>query len=354
MKRHDHLFERIIALENLFQAAHKAQQRKRARPDVARFNLRLESELLKLQNALSHSTWTPAGYRQFWVREPKPRLISAAPYRDRVAHHALCNVIEPLFEPTFIHDSYACRVGKGIHRALNRCTECARRYRYVLKADIRRFFPSIDHAILLAQIGRRIKDNRVITMIEQILASSPEDADTPPEYYPGDDLFTPLERRKGLPIGNLTSQFFANVYLNGMDHFVKRELKIKGYIRYCDDFLLFDDDKARLRAARLALDEYLISLRIRLHPIKTRVFPVSEGIGFLGFRVFREYRRLDRGNVLRFKRRLRAMRRAYAEGRLSLAEVEQRIQSWIAHAGHGDTWRLREAILSDTVFSRSL
>lgn len=352
MKRRGQFFQKVCDFDNLHLAARKAQKRKRFKPDVARFNLNLEAELLRMQRELLEGLWCPAGYREFTVYEPKRRLISAAPYRDRVVHHALCNLIEPIFEPGFIHDSYANRLSKGTHRAIARCTQFARKNRYVLKADIRKYFPSIDHGILLALLHRKIKDPDILAMIEKIIASAAE-SDEALVYYPGDDLLTPLQRRRGIPIGNLTSQFFANVYLNGMDHFIKRELKCRAYVRYCDDFLLFHTDRVALADMKAEIEEHLAGLRLSLHHHKTQIFPVSQGTPFLGFTVFTDHRKLNRDGIRRFKRRLRWMQKAYAHRLMTMEEVQMRIQSWINHTAFGDTYGLRRALLGGTVFSRS-
>jgi retron-type reverse transcriptase len=247
MKSHSNLYESICAFENLLQGASKAQRGKRFKASTARFNFFLERELLTLQNELLTQRYRPGAYTTFTIREPKTRLISAAPYRDRVVHHALCNVIEPLFERTFIYDSYACRQAKGTHAAVERFSRFCRQYRDIFKADLAQYFPSIDHDILFAILSRTIRDRRTRWLIRQIIdASNPQ----PPvlHYFPGDDLFMPITRRKGLPIGNLASQLFANIYLNGFDHFVKETLRCRAYIRYCDDFVVFSDDKQALRA----------------------------------------------------------------------------------------------------------
>ncbi len=164
-------------------------------------------------------------------------MISAAPYRDRVVHHGLCNIIVPIFERTFIHDSYANRCGFGTHRALRRFTEFARSSRYVLQCDIKKYFPSIDHEILKSLLRRKLKCQNTLWLLDKIIDNS-NDQNSPIDYFPGDDLLTPIQRRRGLPIGNLTSQFFRNVYLNGFDHFIKEQLKVKKYIRYLDDFAI--------------------------------------------------------------------------------------------------------------------
>jgi len=170
--------------------------------------------------------------------------------------------------------------------------------------------------------------------------------------YPGDDLLTPLTRRVGLPIGNLTSQFFANLYLDPLDQFVKRELRCRAYLRYSDDFLLFADDKARLHDWRAAIVERLEGLRLRLHEGKSQVRPVDAGITFLGFRHFPAHRRLVRKAVVRQRRRLRCLQAAYAQGRIELAQVRSSIMAWLGHARHANAWQLSEAMLAETPFSR--
>jgi RNA-directed DNA polymerase len=236
MKRYGNLWPDIIDFENLLQASHQAQRGKRYRPNVLAFNYNLEEELLQLQHELKDKTYQPGKYRTFSIYDPKPRMISAAPYRDRVVHHALCNVIVPILERTFIADTYANRTGYGTHRALKRFVHFARTSQYVLQCDIRKYFPSIDLEILKTILRRKIKCPDTLWLIDAIIdGSNPQGGDV--EYFLGDDLLTPLQRRKGLPIGNLTSQFFANLYLNGFDHFIKEQLKARKYLRYVDDFV---------------------------------------------------------------------------------------------------------------------
>lgn len=271
-------------------------------------------------------------------------MISAAPYRDRVVHHALCRIVAPIFEKSFIADSYANRIGKGTHAALDRATHFARRFPYVLQCDIRLFFPSLDHRILLQRLERRIGCPRTLRLCETILDNS--NAQEPAEFYfEGDDLFTPSERRRGLPIGNLTSQFRANVYMDSFDHFVKDDLGVKGYIRYVDDFLLFGS-KADLHGLREALRRKLdSSFRLLLHERKTRIYPVSEGIPFLGFRLWPTHRRLLPASVRRARRRFSTLMETG-----DLLGARERVRAWIAHACHGDTYGLRRHLLRALVF----
>ena len=234
MKRIGKLWDGLTSFPNLLSAARRAAAGKRKRPDVAAFLHELEWEIVHLQKELLDGSYQPSRYRTFRVVDPKPRLISAAPFRDRVVHHALTQILEPIFERRFSQDSFACRKGFGTHRALAQAREGAFRYRYALKCDIRKYFPSIDHEILKNLLARVLKCRPTLELAGKII-----DGSNPQEevlyYFPGDDLFTPTERRRGLPLGNQTSQFFANVYLNPLDQFVNRTLKSAAYVRYVDD-----------------------------------------------------------------------------------------------------------------------
>ncbi len=350
MKRHGYLWADITCFENLLNAARKAQKGKRFRENVLEFNYNLETELQQLQQQLQTKTYQPGAYRTFQIKEPKPRLISAAPYRDRVVHHALCNIIMPIFERTFIADSYANRVGFGTHRALKRFTQFARSNRYILQCDIRKYFPSIDHAILKTLIRRKLECPDTLWLIDTIIDHSNEQEPIV-HYFPSDDLLTPAFRRRGLPIGNLTSQFFANIYLNGFDHFVKEQLQAKQYLRYVDDFALFSDDRSFLAEAREAIETYLVNLRLKIHPIKSQLFETRIGASFVGFRVFPDVIRVRSPNLKRARKRLRRLKRGYSSGRIRFDRLSQSLQSWAAHLKHGNTWHLRQRIFAEIVFS---
>lgn len=349
MKTYKHLYSQVYEFANLYAAYRAARQGKRARPAVASFEFDLEPQLLALQEALRAQTYCPGGYTNFYIHEPKRRLVSAAPFRDRVVHHALCQVIEPLWEARFIDTSYACRVGKGTHAALARAWDWVRQYRYAFHGDIVKYFPAIDVELMRGLLAHRIADRQVLWLVDQILTGG-ADIQTgvaPVVYLPGDNLLAAL-RPRGLPIGNLTSQFFANVYLHELDLFVKQQLRCRAYLRYMDDFVLFADDKAQLHVWRAAIQEFLATrLRLVLHPRKSVVFPVAVGLDFCGFRLYPTHRRLRRSSVRRFVRRLRRQRAAYRRGQLSLATMTTSVRSWIAHAAHGDTWRLRRRLFRD-------
>jgi hypothetical protein len=349
MKRAGGLYETICSFENLHAAACQARRGKRLRPDVAAFHYDLERNLFDLRAQLLDKTYQPGPYRAFYIQDPKRRLISAAPYRDRVVHHALCRAMEPIFERGFIHDCYANRVGKGTHKALDRATYFARRNAYVLKCDIEKYFPSIDHRILEERIARKIKCRGTLWLAGAILANSNPQEEAV-RYYPGDDLFTPGERRRGIPIGNLTSQFFANLYLDGFDHYVQEALGPAGYVRFSDDFLLFSDDRARLSSMTPVLQQYLDGLRLTLHGRKCQVFRVRDGFPFLGWQVYPEHRRLRRTTGVRIGRRLRELRNGHAAGEIGWDRVRASVMSWIGHLKHGDTWALRGRLLASAAF----
>lgn len=351
MKRHFHLFHCIASFENLLAASRKARLAKRFKDDVARFEFDLERRLLRLRDELLDGSYRPGAYRSFWIDEPKPRLINAAPYRDRVVHHALCGVIEPIFDRTFIYDSYACRAGKGTHAAIGRFQEFARRNPYVLKLDIEKYFPSIDHDILLEAIARKIGCARTLALIRLIIASSNEQEPVV-RHFPGDDLFTPCERRRGIPIGNLTSQFFANVYLNGLDHHIKEALGRQAYVRYVDDLAVFGAGKDQLWEVFRDIEHYAAGLRLRLHPRKCHVLRTLDGAEFLGFRVFPSHRLPLKRKARRYLRHLKSMRDGYERGEVPLEKVRQSVASWVGHVSFGAGYALRRSTLAQVAFSR--
>jgi len=357
------MYASIIDWDNLWLAYRVAARGKRGAAAVARFEIQAADHLVELQAELRAKTYRPGPYTHFTIHEPKRRKISAAPFRDRVAHHALCNVIEPLFEARFIADSYANRVGKGTHRAVDRLQHFARRHRYVLRMDVVQHFPSLDHAILRDAIAEVVKDEDVLWLVDVILASGAgvlaEEYDM--VYFPGDDPSTALRlgsgsgsgqglfaslRPRGLPIGNLTSQFWSNVYMNALDWYVIRELGCPAYLRYVDDFALFADGKRQLWAWQAAVIEFLAALRLTVHESAAQVQPVASGIPWLGFVVYPTHRLLKRRNVINFARRLAQSYDLFRSGRITFAELDAGVQGWINHVRYGDTWGLRGALLA--------
>ncbi len=349
VKTYKNLFPQITTFENLYLAYRQARKGKRTKAPVADFELNFELHLLSLQEVLLSLTYKPGPYRNFIIFEPKRRLVSAAPFRDRVVHHALCRVIEPIWEARFHSHSYACRVGKGTHAAVDKAHQWVRRYPYVFHGDIVKYFPSIDHQILMGLITKKIRDPEVIWLAQTILDTGKDiqPQEQPVLYFPGDDLFAAL-RPRGLPIGNLTSQFWANVYLNELDTFVAQELKCHAYLRYMDDFLLFSESKAELIAWKIAIRSFLGEhLRLSMHENKSVVIPTRTGLDFCGFVLFPEKRKLRRTSITRFLKRFKMQRSLYSQGQMSLDEVTTSVKSWIAHAAHADSWHLRSKIFRE-------
>lgn len=244
MKRVGELWPQVVSHANLFEAVRRAALGKKSRPDVAAFLCGQEIEVMALQRELLSGIYRPGVYRVFEIREPKPRQISAAPFRDRVVHHALTQVLEPIFERRFLPVSFACRTGLGSHAAVDRVQSATRLGGYALRCDIRKYFAGIDHEILESKLASVVRCKRTLDLAARIIDSWYPDEPVD-WYFPGDNLFTPSLRRRGLPLGNQTSQFFANVYLNSLDHLVMRQLRPAAYARYVDDFVLLDQDKTR-------------------------------------------------------------------------------------------------------------
>lgn len=340
-------FRAFIDWGNLVVAYRRAARGKRSAAAVAGFEYALGERLIQLQRALQGGTWRPGPYVHFTVHEPKRRLISAAPFTCRVVHHALCAVIEPRFEPLFIADSYANRLGKGTHRALDRLQYFARRHSHVMRLDVRQHFPSIDHAILLDMLWRHVPEPGLRAVLELILASGDGigSEGAQPELFAGDDLLA-LARPRGLPIGNLTSQFWSNCYLDPLDHFVRRTLRCPAYLRYADDFALFHDDKAQLAEWRERLIEFLATrLRLRVHERSAQALPCRAGIPWLGFVVYPDHRRVKARKVVAASRRLSERHAAWCAGEITFAELDASVQGWINHVRFADTWGLREHVL---------
>ena len=330
MKRLGGLWDQIVSWTNLLAAARKARRGKRRRPVVTRFEMQREWHLLDLRDELMAGSYQPGTFTTHRILAPKPRLISAAPYRDRVVHHAVMNILAPCLDQRLHPGCFACRVGKGTHAAAKHVQTLARQWPFVWQADIQSFFPSIDHGILKAQLRRLLKDNRLLDLLDTLIdASNPQDPVT--VYYPGDDLFTPFTRRRGLPIGNLTSQWLANWYLNGLDHLITSHLRLGHYARYCDDFVVFGRTPGELQDARCQVVEHLASLRLRLHPRKNRISPVRAGLCFVGYRIWPGSLRVWRVTIRRFFQRLRVMRCLLAAGALSRATVSCRVHGFLGH-----------------------
>lgn len=339
----------------MFLAWQRATRGKRRSRAVAAFEFQVADRLMVLSDELLGGEYRPRPYSHFYIHEPKHRKISAAAFRDRVVHHALCSIIEPRFERVFIPDSYANRAGKGTHRAIDRLQQFARRFRYVLRGDIRQHFASIDHAILLDALRSKVSEPDIMALINVIVASGRDVLRDEYDmvWFPADDLLAAC-RPRGLPIGNLTSQFWSNCYLHPFDLFVKRELGCTGYLRYVDDFALFADDKATLWAWKRALQERLATLHLTIHEHSAQVTPTAAGIPWLGFVVYPEYRKVKARKVHHATRRLGERYEDYRCGAISFAEFDASVQGWINHVRYADSWGLRRHVLAPFELRRAV
>jgi len=337
MKTSKNLFTSITTFDNVLSAAGKAAKGKHENRSVLRFYNHFEENIWQIIGELKSKTWQPGSYKTFRIYKPKPRVISAAPFKDRVVHHALMAVICPLLERSFIFDTYANRIAKGTHKAIERYQYFLGKHAFVLKCDIQKYFPSIDHEILKSLLRKKIACADTLWLIDFIIDNS-NAQDEQLSYFPGDTLFTPHERRKGLPIGNLTSQWFANYYLSFLDHFVKERLHCKGYVRYVDDFVLFSDSKKELWRWKRAIEAFLLDFRLLLNEKRTELYPATEGKCFLGQKVFRSYRLLPAENVRRAKKRIQHLLLAEPE------TMQQSLAGWIGHAHQADTGNLLRSL----------
>jgi len=329
MKRYGNLFEKIALFKNLYNASKKAfKGRKKYSPQGSSFFFNLENELIRLEDDLLSGQYKPGPYYHFTIYDPKFRQICAANFRDRVLHHGICNVIEPIFEKIFIHDSYACRKGKGTHTAIKRAQFYARKFDYFIKCDIRKYFETIDHQVLISILNKKFKDKKLLDLLSTIIQNP----------YPG-GIFG-----KGVPIGNLTSQLFANLYLDQLDHIVKEQHGIKGYVRYMDDFLLFDNNKAKLHDYLSKIRNFINNtLLLEIKENEIVLAPVTQGIEFLGFRIFRKTIRMQRNKLVRFRRKIRKREKQYIDGEISEDELINSVRSMIAHISHYNTFKMRQS-----------
>ncbi|MEW6744862.1 MAG: reverse transcriptase/maturase family protein [Planctomycetota bacterium] len=329
MRRAGNLWPTIVSFENLCRAAWRAARGKRHVEGIARFLERLEPEVFALQRNLEQETYEPGRAFTFRIFDPKERTITAAPFSDRVVHHALIDPLEPIFERRMASESYACRRGKGTHAALARARQLLRRFEYFLKLDVEHCFESLRHDVVLDTLGRVVKDRNVLRLCERIVRPGGRDG-------------------VGLPIGNLTSQWFANLVLDRLDHTIKEVMRIPGYVRYMDDFVLLADDKQRLQEA---LDEIMVflanPLRLRLKQCATILAPAREGLPFLGWHIYRGTVRLRRANIQRTRRRLRHRHWEFEVGRIDERKLADCVRSVVAHLEHGTTRAMRRRWFED-------
>ena len=335
------LWEKILDWDNLLKAVKEASRNKRFCAEVLRFNANRERNLLHIQAMLRSKQWKTGPFRAFYVFEPKQRLIHAPSFGDRVVHHAIVQQIGPFFERRFIEQSFACRIGKGTHAASEYLTAMLRSAEskwgkvYVLKADVTKYFYSIDHEILMRIVSRTIGDPDVLDLLRVIVCQC-----------------GCIEGNRGLPLGALTSQLLANAYLDQLDHFIKDELGVKYYVRYMDDFILLHHDKKELWRLLAEIRDFLTwKLRLTLNQ-KTRVFPASHGVDFAGYRHWAGYRLPRKKNMRRAKKRFAGLSRQYAAGRVELEIVRCCVASFVGYTKHCKGWKSAESSLSKLVLIR--
>lgn len=316
-------YDNIISLNNLLLAWKEFIRGKHKRKDVEEFELHLADNLFSIHRELASKTYRHSSYEAFNISDPKPRNIHKARVRDRVVHRAIYRILYPFFDRLFIADSYSCRNDKGIHKALDRFRSFARkasnnhtRTVWALKCDVRKFFASIDQDVLLCILKKHIPDQDIFNLLAEIIGS----------FH--------TEEGKGLPLGNLTSQLLVNVYMNEFDQFMKHQAKVKYYIRYADDFVIFSDDRGRLKTTLLQISAFLeFRLELKLHPDKVFIKTVASGVDFLGWTHFPDHR------VLRTVTKNRAFR--------NIREKEgkrETVESYLGLLRHGNEYKLRKRI----------
>ena len=331
MKRKGYLFENLCSFENLYEAFKKAFRGTGRTEETCRFHFHLERELLKLKEELEAKSYRPARFRYFKTFDPKERTISVAPFRDRVVHHGVVRILEPVFEPTFIFDSYATRKGKGAHRAVKRAQNYLKNGFYYYKSDVLKYFDTVDHDVLLGLVRRKIKDRNVLELVERIIRNA--------------DVSRGLAHGKGLPIGNLTSQFFANVYLNPLDHLLKDQMGVKRYVRYMDDMVIFSDSKVYLKDVLREVRTFLADpLKLSLNPRSTFLNSRLNGLPFLGFRVFSNVIRVRKENLKRVKGKLKERKKQLRAGLITEERFVMSVRSMFDHLSFADSFHLRSLI----------
>lgn len=340
MKTYNNLYGKLCSFDNLGIAFRKAKKGKTKKWYVREFEENLEKELLQLKYELENQTYFPKPLKRFVIRDPKTRVIHASNFRDRVVHHAVCNITEPIFDKIFICDSYANRKKKGSSAAIKRFDKFQKKVSrngklvknakdnnmiigYVLKADIKHYFNTVDHDILMNILKKKIKDEELLELIRIILANNTK------------------KSNKGMPIGNLTSQLFANIYLNELDYFVKHKLKAKYYLRYVDDFVILHQSKQQLKIWKENINKFLKeNLEIELHAEKSRIIPLARGIDFIGFRNFYYYKLLRKRNI----RKMQLKIEQYKNKEISYNKILESFQGWQAYARWANTYKLRNKI----------
>lgn len=332
MKIYKNLYPLIISAENLFAAWEVFKSDKRNKPDVAEFEQKVEQHIFQMRRDLRDKTYKHGPYYGFWVHDPKRRRIHKATVRDRVLHHAIFRIINPIFEPTFIPTSFSCRMGKGTHKGVESVRDMLRaeskngaKQCWVLKCDVRKFFDSVDHSVLLGILKRPVEDADAFGLLTKIVES----------YSTTED--------KGIPIGNLTSQMFANIYMGEFDHFVKHSLRVKRYARYTDDFVAMSTDKKYLENLLPPMRDFLKErLKLELHPQKVTIRKYRQGADFLGYVVLPHNIAIRTRTKKRMFRKMAERVAAYQSGTINKAAMDGALSSYLGVMSHADAHELTE------------
>ena len=327
-------YSNLISIENLFQAWSEFRKGKAKRFDVQEFERNLEDNLFALHQKLKNKTYRHGNYYSFYVHDPKQRHIHKARVSDRVIHHLLYTFLYKLFDKTFIYDSYSCRLKKGTHKGLKRLGVFTRKVSqnytvdcWALKCDIKKFFASVDHEVLLRLIKRKIQDEGIIWLIKQII----------------DSFRSERGEGKGMPLGNLTSQVFANIYLNELDQFIKHKLKIKYYLRYADDFLILSSYKDKLQRSLVTIGEFVKkNLNLELHANKIIFRKLDWGIDFLGYIVLPFY------ILPRTKTKRRIFKKL--KENVDSSSLEQSLQSYLGYLKHANSFKIAQELKNQIWF----
>lgn len=339
------IFEKIISPENLFLAWDNFKVGKQKKTDVQKFEWELEQKIFQLHRELRGGTYKHHSYSSFYIRDPKQRHIHKAEVRDRILHHAIFTIINPIFEQTFIANFFSCRIGKGTHKGVSALEKMIRKTSknysqpcFILKCDIKKFFDTVDHAILMSILKKRIKDEQVQRLLKEIVSSF-------------SSSYSDIFYTKGVPIGNLISQLFANIYLNEFDQFVKNELRIKNYARYTDDFVIVSENESYLQNILKPVGVFLKEqLALDLHPKKVSIRKHSQGIDFLGYIALPHYRSIRTKTKRRIFKKLRERVEEYKAGMISKDSLNQCLQSYLGVFSHADTHNLSQELLNQFWF----
>jgi len=334
MKSHTNFWDKLVSFKNLSLAYKKARKAKPSSSEVLIFSMNLEKNLFALQEELILGKYKVPEYRSFTIFEPKKRIIKALPFRNRIVQHALCNLIEPIFDKTFINNSFACRKNKGTHKGLITIKKAVQnkfaKHRYALKCDVKKYFPTIDHTILKQILFKRIKDKKVCDLITLLVDSDNSD----------------FGENKGIPIGNLTSQLFANIYLNEFDKFVKHKLRVKYYYRYVDDFIILSSSKKELHTYKTKIKRFLkIKLLLEIPKRKTNIYCVKDGVDFVGYKIFSSIVRLRKSNLIKFKKRTIHLSNLYLSNKIYMNRLFASINSYLGYTMHANAYKITSKML---------